>query len=80
MAEYFYDNQNKLIKKYVTEHLGNGYQQEWASYSDEFEYQNGLVSKIIHKDISHDMFSYETYIYYNSGREITKTEVFKNGQ
>lgn len=80
VVEYFYDNQNKLIKKYVTEHLGNDYQQGWASYSDEFEYQDGLVSKIIHKDISHDMFNYETYIYYNSDGKITKTEVFKNEQ
>lgn len=80
VAEYFYDNENKLIKKYVTEHLGNNYQQGWASYSDEFEYQGGLVSKIIHKDISYNMFNYETYIFYNSDGKITKTEVFKDGQ
>ena len=80
VAEYFYDNENKLIKKYVTEHLGNNYQQEWASYSDEFEYHEGLVSKIIHKDISHNMFNYETNIFYNSNGKITRTEVYKNGQ
>jgi hypothetical protein len=80
IAEYFYDNENRLIKKYVTEHLGNNYQQEWASYSDEFEYQNGLVSKIIHKDISHNMFNYETNIFYNSNGKITRTEIYKNGQ
>ncbi|QBN18153.1 hypothetical protein [Flavobacterium nackdongense] len=80
IAEYFYDNENRLIKKYVTEHLGNNYQQEWASYSDEFEYQNGRVSKIIHKDISYNMFNYETNIFYNSIGTITKTEIYKNGQ
>jgi len=80
VAEYFYDNENKLIKKYVTEHLGNNYQQGWASYSDEFEYQDGLVSKIIHKDISYNMFNYETYILYNSNGKIMKTEVYKDGQ
>jgi len=80
VAEYFYDNENKLIKKSVTEHLGQNYQSEWAAYSDEFEYQDGLVSKIIHKDISHNMFNYETYIFYNSIGEITKTEIYKDGQ
>tara|TARA_B100002051_G_C16587164_1_gene560796 strand:- start:69 stop:827 length:759 start_codon:yes stop_codon:yes gene_type:complete len=80
IAEYFYDNENRLIKKYVTEHLGNNYQQEWASYSDEFEYHNGRISKIIHKDISHNMFNYETYIFYNSNGKIIKTEIYKYGQ
>ena len=80
VAEYSYDNENKLIKKAVTEHLGQNYQSEWAAYSDEFEYQDGLVSKIIHKDISHNMFNYETYIFYNSLGKITKTEVYKNEQ
>ena len=80
IAEYYYDNENRLVKKYVTEHLGNNYQQEWPSYSDEFEYHNGRVSKIIHKDISHNMFNYETYIFYNSSDKIIKTDTYKNGQ
>ncbi len=80
VAEYFYDNENKLIKKTVSEHLGQNYQSEWAAYTDEFEYNNGLVSKIIHKDISHNLFNYDTYIFYNSKDEITKTEVYKNNQ
>lgn len=80
VAEYFYDNENKLIKKSVTEHLGQNYQLEWAAYTDEFEYHNGLVSKIIHKDISHNLFNYETYIFYNSKEQITKTEVYKDNQ
>lgn len=80
IAEYFYDNENKLIKKYVTEHLGDNYQQEWASYSDEFEYHNGLVSKIIHKDISYNMSNYETKIFYNSNRKIIKKDIYINGQ
>jgi len=80
VAEYSYDIENKLIKKTVTEHLGQNYQSEWGAYSDEFEYQDGLVSKIIHKDISFNMFNYETYIFYSSLREIIKTEVYKNGQ
>lgn len=80
IAEYFYDNENRLTKKYVTEHLGNNYQQEWASYSDEFEYHNGRVSRIIHKDISHNMFNYEINIFYNINGKIIGTETYKNGQ
>ncbi len=80
IAEYFYDNENRLIKKYVTEHLGSNYQQEWASYSDEFEYHNSRVSRIIHKDISYNMFNYEINIYYNSNGKTTRTETYKNGQ
>lgn len=79
VAEYFYNNKNQLIKKHVTEHLGNNYQQGWASYSDEFEYHDGRVSKIIHKDISHNMFNYVTHIFYNSNGKIIKTEVYKDG-
>lgn len=80
VAEYFYDDKNKLIKKVVTEHLGHNYTSEWAAYSDEFEYENELVSKIIHKDISYNSFNYETHISYNSKSEIVKTAVHKNGQ
>ncbi len=80
IAEYFYDEEDKLIRKYVTEHLGNDYEQEWASYSDDFEYDNGLVSKIIHKDITHNMFNYETIISYNANGKIVKAEIYKNGQ
>ncbi|OFX80527.1 MAG: hypothetical protein A2266_09610 [Bacteroidetes bacterium RIFOXYA12_FULL_40_10] len=75
VAVYSYDKENRLIKKSVTEHLGQQYQSEWAAYSDEFEYKSGLVSKIIHKDISYNQFNYETHIFYNSLGKITKTEV-----
>ena len=80
VAEYHYDNENKLIKKTVTEHLGQNFQMEWSAYSDEFEYQDDLVSKIIHKDITYNTFNYETYIFYNSKQEIIKMEQYRNGQ
>ncbi len=80
IAEYTYDKENRLIKKFVTEHLGRYYQQEWSSYSDEFEYQDGLVSKITHKNISNNMFFYDTYIHYNSLGKIINTEVHIPGQ
>lgn len=80
VAEYFYDDENKLIKKLVTEHLDPNYNEVWQAYSDEFEYENGLVSKIIHKDISYNIFNYETSFFYNSDGEMIKKEVYKNGQ
>lgn len=80
VAEYSYDNENKLTRKSVTEHLGQNYQSGWAAYSDEFEYKSGLVSKIIHKDITYNKFNYETYISYDSLGKIIKTEVYKDGQ
>ncbi len=80
VAEYSYDNENRLIKKSVSEHLGENYQSEWAAYTDEFEYQNGLVSKIIHKDISYNQFNYETHIFYNSMGKIDKTAFLMGNQ
>ena len=80
VAEYSYDKENRLIKKSVTEHLGMQYLSEWAAYSDEFEYKNGLVSKIIHKDLSYNQFNYETHIFYNSLGKIAKTEVYMGNQ
>ena len=80
IASYLYDNENKLIKKSVTEHLGENYQTEWAAYTDEFEYHNGVVSKITHKDVSYNMFNYETYILYDATGKIKETEVYKDGQ
>lgn len=80
VAVYSYDKENRLIKKSVTEHLGQQYQSEWAAYSDEFEYKDGLVSKIIHKDVSYNQFNYETHIFYNSLGKIAKTEVYINNQ
>ncbi|MHC1780967.1 MAG: hypothetical protein AB9922_12105 [Bacteroidales bacterium] len=80
VAEYSYDKENRLIKKSVTEHLGQQYLSEWSAYSDEFEYKDGLVSKIIHKDITYNRFNYETCIFYNSMGKIAKTEVYIENQ
>jgi len=67
VAEYFYNNDNKLIKKAVTSNLGNK-KQEWAAYSDEFEYIDGRVSKIIR------MPSAATHVFYNSQKQLIKSE------
>ena len=79
VAEYFYDDEYKLIKKSVTEHLGYT-NSEWAAYTDEFEYLNGRVSKIIHKDVSHNMFNYNTHLFYNEQGQLIRKEVHINGQ
>ena len=79
VAEYFYDNYYRLIKKSVTEHLGNDFKQEWTAYTDEFEYLNGRVSKIIRKDVTYNMFNYDTYIFYNSLGQLIKSEIHSLG-
>jgi hypothetical protein len=75
VAEYFYDKGYRLTKKSVTEHLGNDYKQEWTAYTDEFKYQNGRVSKIIHKDVTNNMFNYETDVFYDKQGQLIRTEV-----
>lgn len=80
VAEYFYDNDNNLIKKSVTERLRQPEPPEWAAYTDEFEYQHGRVSKIIRKDVSYDEFNHETHVIYNDEGKIIRTEVYKEGQ
>jgi hypothetical protein len=79
MAEYFYDNEYRLIKISVPEHLGNGYTSEWPASTDEFEYLNGRVSKIIHKDITYNMFNYETHVFYDLQGQLIRDETHING-
>jgi len=71
VAEYFYDNKNRLIKKTVTSNVGNK-KQEWGAYSDEFEYENGRVSKIKRTPNS------ETHVFYNSKNQLMKSEGYFN--
>lgn len=78
VAEYFYDNNNRLIKQVIPENLGNR-RQEWAAYTAEFEYTDGLVSKIIHKDVTYNMFNYETRIFYDLQGQLIKSEEHMNG-
>ena len=75
VAEYFYDNANNLIKKVITENLGNR-RQQWAAYTDELEYLNGRVSKIKHRDVSNNMFNYDTYLFYDSQNQLIKSEIY----
>ena len=79
VAEYFYDKEYRLIKKSVTEHLGNDYKQVWGAYTDEFEYQNGRVSKIKHKDVSYNMFNFDTHFFYNEQGQLIRREVYIDG-
>lgn len=73
VAEYFYDIDNRLIRKIVTDNPG--VQRRWV---DEFEYENGRISKIIHDDQTYD-FDYEILISYNTLGQLTRRETYKNG-
>jgi hypothetical protein len=71
LAEYIYDNNNRLIKAIVT-NLQNG--------TDElkFEYENGRVSKIIryygYQKSFFDHEPYEIHVFYNSQGQLIRTE------
>ena len=78
VAEYFYDKNNRLIKQSMPENIGNK-KQEWAAYTAEFEYIDGRVSKIKHKDVSYNMFNYDTHVFYNSENRLISSEIHING-
>ena len=70
IAEYSYDANNRLTKKNITSNL-NDKKQSWSAYYDEFEYKDGLVSKIKH----HRYIYYETHLFYNSENQLIRSEV-----
>ncbi len=73
IAEYFYDNDNRLIKKIVTDDVGIA--RRWV---DEFEYENGRITKIKHDDQTYS-FDWEANINYNSLGQLISKEVFVKG-
>jgi hypothetical protein len=69
IAEYFYDTDNKLIKKVVTDNPG-----VYRRWVDEFEYEDGRVSKIIHDDQTFD-FDYDILVFYNTEGQLVRSEI-----
>lgn len=77
-AEYFYNDQNKLIKRVIYDqntHDNNyGNLKAW----DEFEYQDGLVSKILYyhnPDVTKPM---ETRCLYDTNGNLVRTEIMSD--
>lgn len=65
LAEYTYDNSNRLIKKAVADALVEPHRIIYRKWADEFVYQNGHVSKIINttnirEDNGYVQFDYKT--------------------
>lgn len=75
---FIYDINNKLIKKITTGKFVENNQLRNMEYIDDFEYSNGLVSKIHIKDLTHFMFSYDIHLSYNSKNQIIRQETWKN--
>lgn len=75
---FTYDQNNKLLTKITTGKFIQNNQLRNMEYRDEFEYTNGLVSKIQIKDLTHFMFSYEIRVFYNSTNQIIRQEKWKN--
>ena len=63
LGEYFYDNNNRLIKA-ITTNLERDH-----SWKAEFEYENGRVSKIIHDSW------YESHFFYDSKKQLIRREL-----
>ena len=73
LAEYFYDNDNRLVKKIVSDNPG-----VYRRWIDEFEYENGRVSKIIHDDQTYS-FDYDIHLFYNTEGQLNRGETYMNG-
>jgi len=78
-AKYEYDTDNKLLRRVITGKMIENSQVRDLKYVDEFEYENGLVSKIQHQDLTHFMFSYDIHFIYNSQNELIRKETWMNG-
>ena len=78
-TKYFYNKDNKLIKRLTTGKLFENNQVKDLKYVDEFEYENGLVSKIRVRDSTHFKFSYDIELLYDSEKNLIKQEIWKNG-
>ncbi|MBN1253455.1 MAG: hypothetical protein JXA16_15050 [Bacteroidales bacterium] len=78
IAEYFYDSDNKLLKRLTTGKMYENNQVRDLKYVDEFEYKNGLVSKIRVQDSTHFLFSYDIDLFYNSQKNLIRQEIWKN--
>lgn len=78
-TDFIYDQNNLLIKKIQTGKFVQNNQIRNLEYIDEFEYLNGLVSKIYIKDLTFFMFSYNIHLFYNSQKNIIRKETWKNG-
>ncbi len=71
LAEYIYDDNNKLVKRIITVHNIEAGLPITDRYEDNFVYENGLVSKIIHYWDRYNSTN-ETYLFYNSEKQLIK--------
>ena len=78
VVEYFYDTNNKLIKINIPGNLGDR-RQEWAAYTADFEYIDERVSIIKHRDVSYNMFNYDTHVFYDMEGQLIKSEEREDG-
>ncbi len=78
-TEYFYDNNNRLIRRLTTGKILENNQVRELKYVDVFEYKNGLISKIHILDSTYFKFSYDVNLFYNSQGDLIRQENWKNG-
>lgn len=78
-AKYEYDTENKLLRKVITGKMIENSQVRDLKYVYEFDYENGLVSKIQYQDLTHFKFSHDIHFIYNSLKELIRKETWMNG-
>ena len=79
VTEYIYDADDKLLKTISTGQFVEQGQLRNLKYVDVFEYENGLVSKIMFYDSTHFMFDYIECFSYNSQGQLIRREFHQKG-
>lgn len=78
-AKYEYDVDNKLVRRIITGEMIENSQVRDLKYIEEYEYENGLVSKIQYQDLTHFKFSHDICFVYNSQKDLIRKEIRMNG-
>lgn len=77
-TSFVYDSNNHLVKRITTGKFVENRKVREKKYVDEFEYTNGLVSKIRIQDLTYFMSSYELHLFYNSKNQLLREETWMN--
>jgi len=79
LTEYIYDSENRLKQRVTTGKMIENSAVRDLRYEDHFEYEDGLVSKISLKDLTHYYSSYDIHLFYDSEKKLIRQENWMNG-
>jgi len=78
-AEFIYDNENKILSSIDIGEMFEQGKLRPLKQVNIFEYENGRVSKVIHKDSTHFMFDYDWHFFYTPQGQLIRSERHKDG-